>query len=105
MVVMHLCCVLWTILYMFVFVHECAGRTKALFNWTEILAGGERELSGCRAALLSCAHPAVRIMFGTLARAPSHSRPAEGWGGEEILTHFNRAGTGRKNQLTEKILS
>ena len=61
-----------------IFVHERASLTKAPMNRTEIWqAGWGRNLSLRRAALLSCVHPAVRIMFGTPAQAPGHPRPAE----------------------------
>lgn len=62
--------------------------------------GGGGDLSVRRAALLSCVHPAVRIMFGTLAQAPSHLRPAERRRRRKTLTHFN-TGTGREEALAE----
>lgn len=68
----------------FVFVCICARMTRAHRGIVE----HNRDLAGCggggisqcsvhHAALFSCVHPAVGLMFGILVRAPSHPRPAE----------------------------
>lgn len=54
-------------------VHEWMNETRSQrCRWT-----GRRFSQRVFATLLSCVHPAVRIMFGTSAQAPSHRRPAE----------------------------
>lgn len=77
------------------------GRTKALSNRTEIWQAGGRNLSLPSSPPSSPrrVHPAVRIMFGTLAQAPSHPRPTER---RKTLTHFNAA-TGRKGAAQRKL--
>lgn len=85
-------CFMSVCVLVFVFVHEWVKRTKGTVEQDGDLAGGggrEERGEGGReggdggyhsmrhAALLSCVHPAVRIMFGTLAQAPRHPRPAE----------------------------
>lgn len=83
----------------FVFVHEWVECTKGIVEQDRDLAGMGGvggDLSVRPAALLSCVHPAVRIMFGTLAQALRHPRPAERR--KKILTHLNTE-SGRKEQL------